>query len=107
MNAFKYWRVTTNVSNLVVVLSIECRLIDHLFSFCSELVSLESTVVLNLAEPEVVSGLGLVPSVRADSSSKSKVACYGSVEHKVDSLEFEASAAASHSVSFLFLLLTI
>ena len=90
------------VSNLVVVLSIECRLLDHLFFACSELVSLESAVKFNLAEPHVVSGLGLVPSVGADDGSKSKVACYGSVEHKVDSLEFKASAAACHSESFFF-----
>ncbi len=50
----------------------------------SKLVALESAVELNEAEPVVVGGLGLVPSVAVESSSSAEVHCYGSVQHEVD-----------------------
>ncbi len=50
----------------------------------SKLVALESAVELNEAEPVVVGGLGLVPSIAVESYSSAEVHCHGSVQHKVD-----------------------
>ena len=68
-------------------------MVDVCVCFHSELVALKLAVVFNLAEPEVVGGLGLVPSVSVECRCGAEVACDGSVEHKVDDETFGVKAS--------------